>query len=116
MLHDLLLKNEEDTLLGIAKIDISNDETNIAQKQVSLNFITKAEPPFSFDTEDVTAFELEQEKVERFIQPKNYLMSDLLSDLTDIDIVAEFDGEELNPVPTTTTTTAAPTTTTTTAG
>ena len=114
MLHDLLLKNSDEVLLAIAKIDITNDTENIAQKQTSVSDISFITPVGT--EEEITALLLEQQKIERFIQPRDFLMQELLDRLTDIEIVATFGGEELNPAPTTTTTTAAPTTTTTTAG
>lgn len=106
MIHDLFLKNSSAVLLGIAKIDISNDTENIGQKQVSVNDISFN--PAVGDQEEASAIIEQQNKIERFVQPRNFLMQDLLDQLTEIEVVAEFEGELLNtlPSPTTTTTTA----------
>lgn len=111
MLHDIILKDKSsNALVGIYKVDISNDRTNIEQKQVSVNFFTKSE------TEDEDILKA-QEKVERTIPPMNYLCQELVDKLDSIEVTATLDGIALTPTEveeTTTTTTEEETTTTTT--
>jgi len=106
MQHDLILKdNTDNTTIGVAKIDITNDRQNVNQKQTTVNHISFTP---DLDEEKVAL----QNKVERFILPKNYLMQDLVDQLAAINVQATLDEQVL--VETTTTTTASMTTSTTT--
>lgn len=97
MQHDLILKdNTDNTTIGVAKIDITNDRQNINQKQTTVNHIS-----FIPDL-DEEKMEL-QNKVEKFILPMNYLMQDLVDQLNAINIQASLNEQVL--VATTTTTT-----------
>lgn len=110
MLHDIILKDSDDNLVGVFKVDISNERTNIEQKQVSVNYFIKGE--LDPDSEDFEARKLVQEKVEKMIPPMNYLCQDLINKLDLIKVSASLDGIDLVPSTTTTTTEATTTTTT----
>lgn len=111
MIQDLTLTNSAGAVLGYAKIDITNDTVNVTQKQISVDDISFT-PVIGVDDAAKLAFKTLQQKIEAFIQPRNFLFKDLIAKFTSINVTVTFKGSALNA--TTTTTTAAPTTTTTT--
>lgn len=89
MIYDLFLNNSAGVLLGIAKLDISSNTENIGQKQVSISDIS-FNPPSGEDEKEVATIVAQQQKIERFIQPRDFLMQDLLDQLTNIEVIAKF--------------------------
>lgn len=89
MLQDLTLKNSSGDLLGYAKIDVSNDTTNINQTQVSVNDISFVPTK----DEDV---KLLQEKVESNVLPTNYLFKDMHDKFTALGVKIELNGNAID--------------------
>lgn len=115
MLHDLILLDKKDgKAVGSAKIDITFDRENVNQKQVSVNDFTFF--PVKGTEEVIVEKNTLLEKIERFIQPMNYLMQEVVDKFNSIGVEVELDGVKLQPTvqPTTTTTTLPEETTTTT--
>lgn len=117
MLHDLTLKSGSGDTVCIAKIDVSNDDENLNGKMINVNhfsFIPLKEGEIRLE-EKVKA----QKDIDAYVQKREMTFKALIDVLTSIRIVAVYQDETMNILPTTTTTstTAAPsTTTTTTAG
>lgn len=114
MLHDLNLNNQQGEILGIAKIDITNDNVNISQKMINIDWFSFVSYQDLKDEEEQKKIEekrLLQLKIERNIPPREYLFNDLLIKLKNIEVYCEFEGNLIEPSilgdSTTTTTTVA---------
>lgn len=102
MLHDLTLKSGSGDTVCIAKIDLTNDNANLNGKMVNVNhfsFIPLKEGEARLE-EKVKA----QKDIDAYVQKREMTFKALTDVLTSIRVVAIYNGQTMNTLPTTTTT------------